>query len=392
MRSVAKASLALLALAHLAGIAFARPKPPPNQQTPATTAARLREKDWWPTRTDSARKDFVGDAACAACHKQKVLEQEQTSMAHAASRASDTDLLRSQPNISQVEPPFQTVITRDRNGSTYTVARGGEAMSGQLIWTMGNGTMGRTFVLQSGGEIFESQLSYFTAISALDLSPGHLPAGPRDIERAFGAKQSPETAQLCFGCHTTASSVSRQFDPAHATPGITCEACHGPGAEHVKTMQANPAEQRETKIFDPGELSPLELVDYCGACHRAPLDVAAAKDYVPINVRFQPYRLSKSRCWTRPDPRLTCTACHDPHLQLERNTASYDARCLACHATKAATPVSQSLPVTGKQPACPVSATHCVSCHMPKYKVPQMHGAFTDHDIRIVRPGDPYPL
>jgi hypothetical protein len=29
---------------------------------------------------------------------------------------------------------------------------------------------------------------------------------------------------------------------------------------------------------------------------------------------------------------------------------------------------------------------------MPKYQVPQMHGKFTDHDIRIVRPGDPYPL
>jgi hypothetical protein len=28
---------------------------------------------------------------------------------------------------------------------------------------------------------------------------------------------------------------------------------------------------------------------------------------------------------------------------------------------------------------------------MPKYEDAQFHGSFTDHDIRIVRPGDPYP-
>jgi formate-dependent nitrite reductase cytochrome c552 subunit len=39
-----------------------------------------------------------------------------------------------------------------------------------------------------------------------------------------------------------------------------------------------------------------------------------------------------------------------------------------------------------------VSTEHCVTCHMPKVQDPQFHGSFTDHDIRIVRPGDPYPL
>jgi hypothetical protein len=32
-----------------------------------------------------------------------------------------------------------------------------------------------------------------------------------------------------------------------------------------------------------------------------------------------------------------------------------------------------------------------VSCHMPKVDVPEMHYAFTDHWIRIVRPGETYP-
>jgi formate-dependent nitrite reductase cytochrome c552 subunit len=32
-----------------------------------------------------------------------------------------------------------------------------------------------------------------------------------------------------------------------------------------------------------------------------------------------------------------------------------------------------------------------VSCHMPKINLPGGHAKFTDHEIRIVRPGDPYP-
>jgi formate-dependent nitrite reductase cytochrome c552 subunit len=33
---------------------------------------------------------------------------------------------------------------------------------------------------------------------------------------------------------------------------------------------------------------------------------------------------------------------------------------------------------------CKVAASGCVSCHMPKYEVPQTHTLFTDHEIRMV--------
>jgi len=400
MKSSPKAFLSLIALAALAGLGLLSAQAPFDTEAPKSTARRLAEKDWWPTKTDTARKDYAGTEACAKCHRQKVLEQQTTPMAHAASRAAETELLRSNPRLSHEESPFQTVIQQDRKGSTYVVARGGEAMSGQLLWSMGQGSMGQTFMLESGGTLFESQMSYYTAIGALDLTPGHTPAGPKELQHAFGDPQSPEIAQRCFGCHTTASSVKRQFDPAHATPGITCEGCHGPGATHVKAMQEDPADQTKTTILDPGSFSPVKLVDYCGACHRAPLDVVSARDRVPIDVRFQPYRLSKSRCWSQPDPRISCIACHNPHLPLERDSASYDSKCLACHSSNAAghsqiSTASQLNPdrsASRTQKACPVASSRCVSCHMPQYKVAQLHGSFTDHDIRIVRPADPYPL
>ena len=367
---------------------------PVDTEPAKPTAKRVREKGWWPTKRDAARNEFAGTEACAPCHKEKVVEQQHTPMAHAAWRALETEALRSKAVISQASPPFKTEIVRDGKGSTYTVARGGLAIGGQLLWSMGDGTMGQTFVLQSGGNLYESQLSYFRAIAGLDLTPGHLRGSPQDLEHAFGALQSTETAQQCFGCHTTASSVRGNFDPARATPGVTCEGCHGPGAHHVNAMQDKQDEVAEGAMLDPRSFGPVKMVDFCGACHRTPLDVVAAKDFLPINIRFQPYRLSKSRCWSRPDRRITCVACHNPHQDLVRDVSFYDAKCLACHAASAAETAhaGQSEPAAAKPPVCRIATHDCVSCHMPKYNVPQMHGSFTDHDIRVVRPGDPFPI
>jgi len=41
--------------------------------------------------------------------------------------------------------------------------------------------------------------------------------------------------------------------------------------------------------------------------------------------------------------------------------------------------------------SCPVATADCVSCHMPKVKLPDEHLIFTDHWIRVAHAGDPYP-
>ncbi len=365
-----------------------------NHQAPQLTTQRLRGEGWWPTKTGAAREEYVGTARCAACHQQMVRTQQETPMAHAARRASETEALRSNPKLSLSTPPFQTVITHDRASINYVVSGRGDSISAELLWAIGDGVKGQTFILSYLGMLFESQLSYFPSIGGLDITPEHPRTPPEFLEAALGAPQTELAAQQCFACHTTASSVRQHFDPGHATPGVTCEACHGPGARHVKAIEAKAPKTAAEAILDPGSFGPVDLVDFCGACHRAPMDVAAAKINNPLNIRFQPYRLSKSRCWSRPDPRITCIACHDPHVPLVRDAALYDAKCLACHGTAAAgaaTGIARDR-LHSRPSACPVSTERCVSCHMPKFEDPQFHGSFTDHDIRIVRPGDPYPL
>ncbi len=295
-------------------------------------------------------------------------------------------MFRSRPKLSLSTPPIQTVIRRDQTSVKYVVTGLGDSISAELLWSIGDGVKGQTFILNYLGMLFESQLSYFPSIGGLDVTPEHPRTPPDFLEAALGAPQTEQAAKQCFACHTTASSVQNHFDPGHAIPGVSCEACHGPGASHVKAIKAGQLKTATEAILNPGSFGPVEIVDFCGACHRAPLDVAAAQDHGPLNIRFQPYRLAKSRCWSLPDPRITCIACHDPHQPLVREAAFYDGKCRACH--EPATSDHSTHSVQGSTRfTCPVSTEHCVSCHMPKYEDPQFHGSFTDHYIRIVRPG-----
>jgi hypothetical protein len=123
-----------------------------------------------------------------------------------------------------------------------------------------------------------------------------------------------------------------------------------------------------------------DSVDFCGACHAMFWDVQLAGERGIAALRSQPFRLQSSQCWTSGDRRITCVACHDPHKPLAREAEFYDSRCVACHQSGGATGTRATV-----RRVCPVGKARCVTCHMPKYDVPEMHYAFTDHLIRTPR-------
>jgi mono/diheme cytochrome c family protein len=80
------------------------------------------------------------------------------------------------------------------------------------------------------------------------------------------------------------------------------------------------------------------------------------------------------------------TMCHNPHEEMRQGAAFYNAKCMACHSKAEAT-------ITAKMSAlCKAGKTNnCASCHRPNYEIPGAHHKFTDHWIRIVKPGERYP-
>jgi hypothetical protein len=73
-----------------------------------------------------------------------------------------------------------------------------------------------------------------------------------------------------------------------------------------------------------------------------------------------------------------------------RQDSSYDGKCLACHSSVATNASSSSSDLIHPR-TCPTAKSDCVSCHMPKVKLPNGHLTFTDHQIRIVKAGEAFP-
>jgi Cytochrome c554 and c-prime len=345
------------------------------------TASRVQSSDWWPTKGDASRDSYAGTAACARCHASKVATQQKHSMARAAVRAADAEILRQHDHLSFRVGRYREEIVTKGGKSVLTVSAGDGAapLSVDLLWAFGLGRMGQTYVYEKNGNYYESHVTFFASSQDLNITPGQSQATPRSREEAAGRRMPPAESRACFACHTTASVTNNRLDEKDAVPGVTCEACHGPGASHVAAMNSGQQgeEQGAQLIMDPSRLDPVASVDFCGGCHRTQEDVVSDVGLSALNLRFAPYRLENSKCWSKPDARLTCVACHDPHQPLEHDPAFYDSRCLQCHVNQTGGKTTVELPGG----ACPVGTKNCTTCHMPKVESAVQHSTFTDHWI-----------
>jgi hypothetical protein len=270
-------------------------------------------------------------------------------------------------------------LSRTATGAEYSTSNGQQSASAAVNWIFGDRQFGDTFLYQQNGIYFESRVSYYRALNGLDLTTGRTQFRPSRIETALGRRMSPDEPPVCFGCHSTASTTEGQFHPERLVPGVGCEACHGPGAQHVAQMSLEPDARTSTLIFNPARLGPADAVDFCGACHRTSADVTLNSITGIFNLRFPSYRLELSRCWGNGEARLTCTACHDVHKPRVQEAAFYDKVCVGCHSSASDAQKDRIHAIT----TCKVSTHDCVTCHMPKYTIPSMHTAFTDHKIAI---------
>ncbi|MEJ7709961.1 MAG: multiheme c-type cytochrome [Pyrinomonadaceae bacterium] len=358
---------------------------------------------WRPNRP-STNGHFVGAQACAKCHADKAATYKHSSMSQALETVADCSILRKHPLLTYKLGPFTYRITREGTRSLYSVTDGVNTVTEPILHCFGQGTAGQTYMLQHAGSFYESRVSFYNDTQGLDITIGYPRTVPASLNEALGRLTGPDEVRSCYGCHSTAATNGMKLQLDSLMPGVSCEACHGPGEKHLAAMKVG--NLAEKSIFNPAKLSGDELTqEFCAACHRSAEDVALMPDQAGINnVRFQPYRIFGSPCYAD-DKRISCTACHDPHQELKRDISSYDSKCMACHISKAILPKTQfikaaTLPAAlsdenatpvATAPPCPVETANCASCHMPKVDLPGSHTKFTDHRIRVVKPGDAFP-
>jgi|SRR5579859_263835 len=358
-----------------------------------STDDHLAEPGWWPRRKPAALKEFAGNAACARCHSRITASQETTPMARTLMRAVDADVLHSHSDLSFRNGKYLYQIKAKDAATQLIVTDGERTITASLVWAFGTGKLGQSYLFMQNGGYRESRVTYFSSLQNLNFTPTRALLHPRDLAEA--ASRSVDTSELlrCFSCHSLEANVGGQPDTSKVTMGVTCEACHGPGLKHVQAMEASQLQQGIGDqegwrlIYNPGTLSPGDSVDFCGSCHGTWQDAKLAHVTGVANVRVQVYRLMSSRCWGDGDARLTCITCHNPHEPLSKDLGGYDSKCLACHVASPAAKPAKDHPGA----ACPVATKDCIACHMPRIEIPDMHTAFADHLIRVVRPGAAIP-
>lgn len=311
--------------------------------------------------------------SCATCHPAEARPHPATPMAHAAETVAECGVLRTHPLMRRTLGKYTYTIERHGEQSTYSVSDGVQTVAFPIRYALGLGAAGQTYILEKDGRYFESYVSYYQAPDGLDITIGDRP-NPTNLMDAAGRALGGAAVAQCFACHATDSVRQERLVEEDFVPGIQCEACHGPSANHTAGIGRGDAGMAAMKPLRG--MTAQQSAEFCGQCHRTWQYVAAHGPHNTGNVRFQPYRLTLSKCFDADDRRIACTACHNPHQNVETAAARYDANCQACHAG-------------GKAGAktCKVSAGGCSSCHMPKIEVPGSHHQFTDHNIRVVTQG-----
>jgi len=300
-------------------------------------------------------------------------------MAHGLETVEECKILSAHPLLTFKTGKYSYRIERQGDQSSYSVSDGVQTLTMPIRWAMGaSSAIGQTYILEKEGELYESRVSYFTELNGLDVTLGAQDVLPTNLLDAAGRRMTLEDKLQCFGCHATNATEGQQVTLNKMIPGVHCERCHGPAEKHLASVTRGDSNPIMMKHLS--KMSTEQISDFCGQCHRTWEEVIAQGRFDINDIRFQPYRLTGSKCYDVDDLRISCLACHDPHHELDSNSLDYDSKCQACHRRGRA----------GAR-VCKVSTNRCASCHMPKLDLPGAHHKFTDHRIRIVRVNEPFP-
>jgi hypothetical protein len=361
-RAVRPAKLAALAASLLLAAAFAATA----QQAPA------------PPRPPAGPAGFAGDASCLSCHQgqSSYLTTAHHLTSRPAARESIAGSFAEGANVVHTaNPELVYRMEARKDGFFQTAVLGGDesgaTLSERFDVVIGSGRKGQTYLYWSAaGELFQLPISYWTEPARWTNSPGY-----EDGELNFSR---PITGR-CLECHAgridpvPGSKAVNRFDRASFVLGISCERCHGPGAEHAALAAARPAKPSAATIVNPKRLPRGPQVEGCAICH-AGLGVPTAPpfSFVPgkrlnAHVRIDPppadaspdvhgnqvALLQRSRCYQASS--MTCSTCHDVHKP-QRDAAAFSKACLGCHTVESC----KLFPHKGAS-----LAANCVDCHMP---------------------------
>lgn len=367
------------------------------------------------------REDFVGSEACASCHR---AQGEAWINSHHAKA-----LVTPSPDFAKAR--FDGGHFKSKHGGTTTFAlseegpavttktQDGKTTTFPITHVSGVWPLEQYVVATERGKLQALGVAWDSRSAAEGGSRWFHVYGPEGIapnDPLFFTAPVQNWNHMCAECHSTwverrYAPAADSFDTRWAELSVGCEACHGPGREHVRSAQAAkpgaqvaPLPVRFTKAapWTPsGTGSPAPHtqdgveVEVCAPCHsrREPLKEGFLASDAFLD-SFEPELLLPGRYHADGQVEgevfewgsflqskmyqagVRCSDCHNPHSG--KLYAEGNALCGRCHEPARFDVEAHTHHALGKAPLC-------IDCHMPPNTFMQVDER-RDHSIRIPRP------
>ncbi len=367
---------------------------------------------------------FTGSDTCKSCHPDQ----------HALWRGSHHDLAMQRPgagtvlgNFDNAQITYNGITTRFfRRGDKYMVNTDGEDGKPQdfeVAYVFGMYPLQQYLLPLSRGRLQALSIAWDARPAAeggqrwYHLYPDEK-IDYKDPLHWTGPYQNWNTS--CAECHSTDvkknyNAATHAFDTTFAELNVSCEACHGPGGEHIALAEADKltgaknggfptalAQRGEWRLDKDARIahraSPLNSnaqIDSCGRCHSrrgtlgayhygAPLldTHRLAMPQAPLyyhdgQIRDEVYEYGSFVQSKMHQAGVVCSNCHDPHslkLRAEGNGV-----CAQCHLPAAFDSAQHHHHKPGS------AGAQCANCHMPETTYMGVD-ARRDHSLRVPRP------
>ncbi|MDX1345904.1 MAG: multiheme c-type cytochrome, partial [Sedimenticolaceae bacterium] len=377
----------------------------------------------------SASADYVGGESCAECHSEQVMQWSGSHHDLAMQVATEKTVLGNFDNASMEHYGITSKFFR--NGDRFMVRTegpDGKLQDYEVTYTFGVYPLQQYLVPFPDGRLQALPLAWDSRSKEeggqrwFHLYPNER-IGPGDELHWTGPQQNWN--YMCAECHSTDlkknyDQASDTFDTTWSEINVSCEACHGPGSQHVAWARKEQgsdkysetmglvAEFNERKdaawTMDPKTGNALRNkprttdseIEVCAQCHSRRSSIS--QDYVPGKPFMDHYVPSllvdglyhadgqiddevyvygsflQSKMYAAG---VTCSDCHEPHSLALRSPGN--GVCAQCHLPAKYDSKSHHFHEPGSEGAS------CAECHMPpkNYMVVDPRH---DHSMRIPRP------
>ena len=377
----------------------------------------------------AANSGYVGGEVCGTCHEEQYGLWKKSHHDLAMQPAANETVLGDFNNTTFRYHGIDTKFFR-RDGSFMVNTDGpdGKLRDYKIKYTFGFDPLQQYLIDFPGGRLQALSLAWDTRPKEqggqrwFHLYPNEKIAHDDELH---WTRPSQNWNSMCAECHSTQlkknyDPVSRTFSTTWSEIDVSCEACHGPGSEHMSWAKREPgwekldASKGMTLLLDErrgihwkinpetGNAARSKLrssdkeIEMCARCHsrRSPI----SSDYVhgePLLDHYLPRLLDEGMYYADGQiddevyvygsfiqskmyhTGVTCSDCHEPHsLELR---APGNGVCLQCHQPAKYDQASHHFHKPGSQ------GTSCAECHMPP-KTYMVVDPRHDHSMRLPRP------